>query len=282
MTLDINETVTGIIQNALREDLGHLGDITTNAICNRGQTTGARILTKSRGIIAGLDFAVETFYLVDRTLSIDKKVRDGAAVEQGTKLISIRGATSAILIAERTALNILGRLSGIATHTSRFVEKLAGSPTRILDTRKTTPGWRSLEKYAVRCGGGENHRMGLYDMFLIKENHIAEAGSITNAVKSCRDYAKKQGFQAKIEVETTNMKEVREAVDLKVDRIMLDNMAIRDIISCVAHVAGRIPLEVSGNVTLENVAEIARCGVDYISIGSITHSAPNLDVSLLL
>jgi nicotinate-nucleotide pyrophosphorylase (carboxylating) len=183
---------------------------------------------------------------------------------------------------ERTALNFLQRLAGIATLTRRFVDAVAGTHAVILDTRKTTPGWRQLEKYAVRCGGGSNHRFGLHDMFLIKENHIAAAGDIAAAVQKCRAYARAQNAHLKIEVETKNLKEVEACLRLDVDRIMLDNMPLQEMRNAVALAAGRIPLEASGNVNLETVRAIAATGVDFISIGALTHSAPAMDFSLLL
>lgn len=193
----------------------------------------------------------------------------------------LSGSSQSILIAERTCLNFLGRLSGIATNARQFVDAIQGTKARILDTRKTTPGWRLLEKYAVLCGGGDNHRTGLYDMFLIKENHIVAAGGIGHAVDRCRRYMRVHHFQAEIEVETQNSDDVREALSLNVDRILLDNMSVAEIRQCVLLVNGRIPLEASGNVTLATVRDIAETGVDFISVGSLTHSAKAMDISLL-
>ncbi|MFH1994264.1 MAG: carboxylating nicotinate-nucleotide diphosphorylase, partial [Nitrospinota bacterium] len=202
--------------------------------------------------------------------------KDGENICSGANIISVAGPLSSLLTAERTALNFLQHLSGVATMTSKFVKKIEGTSAVIIDTRKTTPGWRSLEKKAVLQGGGENHRFGLYDRFLIKDNHIKGAGGITSAVEKCRE----AGLDLKIEVETESMSQVKEAVEAGADIIMLDNMSVEAMKEAVSFIGGRSKVEASGNVTLANVREIAETGVDYISIGAITHSAPAVDISM--
>lgn len=269
-----------LIAMALEEDLGPAGDITSGAIAAMARPGQGDILAKAAGVIAGLDVAVMVFAAVDPDIRCQPQTSDGERVHPGDIVMQLTGDAARILMAERTALNFLGRLSGIATATRKFVDALAGTSTRILDTRKTTPGWRLLEKYAVRCGGGVNHRLGLYDMFLIKDNHIIAAGGITPAVASCRSYARAGGIKRDLEVEVRTLEELEEALALDVERIMLDNMPLEMMRQAVQRVHGRIPLEASGNVTLERAAEIAATGVDFISSGSLTHSAPVLDISL--
>ncbi len=266
-----------LIDRALREDIGP-GDVTTGATVPAGARGRGAIVAKAHGVICGLPVASAVFRAVDEGISLSPRARDGEPVQPGDVVAVVEGSLRGILTAERTALNFLARLSGIATLTARFVEAVAPYRAVILDTRKTTPGWRYLEKYAVRCGGGRNHRMGLYDMVLIKDNHIAVCGSITEAVRRVRT----AGAALPVEVEVRNLEELREALELGVDRILLDNFAVEEIAEAVRIAAGRVPLEASGGVTLENVAEIAATGVDYISVGALTHSAPALDLSLEL
>ncbi|MDZ7272379.1 MAG: carboxylating nicotinate-nucleotide diphosphorylase [candidate division KSB1 bacterium] len=267
------------IRAALAEDVGS-GDITTTC-CVPGNLHGeAVIVAKAEGVLAGQFVAAMAFAEVDASVRYHPMQGDATKVSPGAVVARIEGPVAAILTGERTALNFLGRLSGVATLTARFVAQLEGTRTRMLDTRKTTPGLRALEKYAVRCGGGENHRFGLYDMFLIKENHIRACGSITEAVRRCKEG--RGAKPLKIEVEATTLDEVQEALAAGVDRIMLDNMPLPLIAECVRVVNGAVELEVSGNVSLQNVADIARTGVDYISVGALTHSAPVLDLSLQL
>ena len=267
---------------ALVEDLGQYGDITTQAIAGKDHPAKGRIIAKAPGVISGLDVAIDVFYAVDAGITCQKQVSDGDVVEQMTPVLTFQGNGAGLLSAERTVLNFLGRLSGIATLTHEFVSRVEGTNAKILDTRKTTPGWRLLEKYAVICGGGMNHRMGLYDMFLLKENHISHAGGIPQAVEKCRQYMQKENIDALIEVETRNIQEFKSALDLNVDRIMLDNMSMDVIKQCVALNEKKIPLEISGNVNLDTVRGYADTGIDFISIGALTHSAKNLDLSMLL
>ncbi|MGQ9561153.1 MAG: carboxylating nicotinate-nucleotide diphosphorylase [Candidatus Oleimicrobiaceae bacterium] len=268
-----------LVRRALAEDVG-TGDITTTCTVPAGLSGEAVIIAKGAGLIAGQFVAAMTFREVDEKLAYEELVTDGATVTPGTIVARINGPAASIMIAERTALNFLGRLSGIASLTARFVAQVAGTRARILDTRKTTPGLRALEKYAVRCGGGHNHRFGLFDMLLIKENHIRASGSLTEAVSRCQRARTDRGL--KIEVEATCREEVLEALAAGVDRIMLDNMSIPLLEECVRLVDGQVELEASGNISLSNVAEVARTGVDYISVGALTHSAPVLDLSLQL
>ena len=271
------EVARPLIDRALAEDIGP-GDVTTQAIVPPEAEGRGEIVAKAHGVICGLPIAAAVFRAVDGSIIFTPMVREGEPVGPGDVVAEVVGPLRGILIAERTALNFLTRLSGIATLTAAFVEAVAPYRAVILDTRKTTPGWRYLEKYAVRCGGGRNHRMGLYDMVLIKDNHIAACGSIAEAVRRVRA----AGVEVPVEVEVRNLEELREALDLGVDRILLDNFPVEEIAAAVRIAGGRVPLEASGGVTLDNVTEIAATGVDYISVGSLTHSAPALDLSLEL
>ncbi len=273
----ILEAAEPLIRLALREDIGP-GDVTTRATIPNGAQGMGEIIAKAQGIVCGLLVAGVVFRTVDEGVSLIPRVRDGEPVQPGDVVAEVVGPLRGILTAERTALNFLSRLSGIATLTARFVEAVAPYRAVILDTRKTTPGWRALEKYAVRCGGGRNHRMGLYDMVLIKDNHVKACGSIAEAVRRVRA----AGVAVPIEVEVQSLAELREALELGVDRILLDNFSVEEIAEAVRIATGRVPLEASGGVTLENVADIAATGVDYISVGALTHSAPALDLSLEL
>ena len=272
-SLDISE----LIQRALAEDVG-AGDVTTESIVLVGALIRARIIAKQDGIVAGLDVASEVFYTLHPDIMVAPGVIDGARVTKGTMLALVEGSARALLTGERTALNFLGRMSGIATLTRRFVDAVAGTNATILDTRKTAPGLRALDKLAVKLGGGQNHRSGLFDMVLIKDNHIDFARSITAAVQRVRA----SGTTLPIEVETRTLENVREALELGVERILLDNMPLEMMRAAVEMAGGRTKLEASGNVTLENVLEVAQTGVDYISVGALTHSPPVFDVSLEL
>jgi len=267
-----------LIRLALKEDIGR-GDITSEAIIPAEMEFNGKIITKEEGIIAGLEVAGHCFQQVNPDIEFHTQVEDGTAVQRGEILARLKGSARDILKAERVALNFLQRMSGIATLTRKFVDAIEGTSAILLDTRKTVPGLRVLDKWAVCLGGGRNHRFGLYDMILIKENHIQVAGSLEQAVNRVRNHLGKKKF---IEIEVTNLTELQEAIRLKVNRIMLDNMDLEDIQQSVHITAGRIPLEVSGNVTLENISAIARSGVQYISSGTLTHSVKALDISLLL
>jgi nicotinate-nucleotide pyrophosphorylase (carboxylating) len=239
------------------------------------------IVAKQDGVLAGLYVGKEVFQAVNRRISFKILKRDGQKVKEGQRIAVIQGEVRDILAAERTALNFLQRLSGIATLTAQYVSRVKGTKAKTLDTRKTTPGLRVLEKQAVKAGGGQNHRMGLFDMFLIKENHIKAAGGIVEAVRKARLKRRKE----KIEVEVRNLRELEEAIRAKPDWIMLDNMSIQQMkkaVKMVRSASPKIKIEASGNVTLNNVRKIALTGVDFISIGALTHSAPGMDLSLIL
>ena len=266
-----------IVQLALEEDIGD-GDVTSISILPGTVRLGGRIFSKEEGVIAGLDVARSVFRLVNEETLVDLQVEDGELVAKGTTLAQVTGPGTAILSAERVALNFMQRMSGIATMTRRFVKAVEGTKAVILDTRKTAPGLRALDKLAVKLGGGQNHRFGLYDMVLIKDNHIAAAGSIAEAVRRARPTSDDKRLA--IEVEVTSLVQFREALAAEPDRIMLDNMSLDDTAEAVALAAGRVEIEASGNVTLDNVAQIAATGVDFISVGALTHSVRALDISL--
>lgn len=273
-----------LIEEALREDIGS-GDITTEAIVPPSLMAEGSLIAKEEGVISGLFLAEEVFKRVDKSLEFSALVREGEKVKGGKKIAQVKGQARAILKGERTALNFLGRLCGISTLTAKFVEAIAGTQARILDTRKTTPGWRKLEKYAARKGGGLNHRFGLYDMVLVKDNHIDLLGGISQAIRGSLDNPLWKGRE--VEVEIRNLRELKEVLSLGVERVMLDNFSlsqIREAMEIVFKLKGRDRprVEVSGGINLKNVREIAQTGVDYISIGALTHSARALDISLIL
>ncbi len=271
-----------IIDLALQEDIGD-GDITTLACVEPSVTGNAEIICKSGGVLAGQTVVRKVFERVDESLQYAALVTDGSKIEANSVVSRLTGSLASILTAERTALNFLMRLSGIATLTNRFVREIAGTGATILDTRKTTPGLREMEKYAVLCGGGTNHRKGLYDMILIKDNHIRAAGSVPAAVRKCLDYVKNTSHQIPIEVETKSGSEIGQALESGATWIMLDNMDIAEIrqaIEMIRKRSGDVKIEVSGGVTITNVREFAESGVDFISIGALTHSAVSLDFSL--
>jgi nicotinate-nucleotide pyrophosphorylase (carboxylating) len=263
------------LERALAEDIGP-GDLTTNSIVPSNAVLRGRILAKDTGVVAGLDIAEAVLLLLEKQIGFIPSVAEGAQVISGTVLANISGSARALLTGERTALNFLGRMSGIATLTRRFVDQVSGTSARILDTRKTAPGLRAIDKLAVRRGGGQNHRLGLFDMVLIKDNHIDFAGSISAAVERVGA----AGANLEIEVEARTLADVQEALGLKVERILLDNMTPEVMRQAVTLNGGRAKLEASGNVTLENVRQIAETGVDFISVGALTHSAKVFDVSL--
>ena len=263
------------IQRAIAEDIGS-GDATTNSIVPPGAKAEVQIIAKQSGVIAGLEVARTVFLQFDDQIDFKTHVNDGSAVANGEVIAEVSGSVRALLTGERTALNFVGRMSGIATLTRQFVEAVRGTAAVILDTRKTAPGLRTSDKLAVRLGGGQNHRHGLFDMILIKDNHIDFAGSLTEAVRRARAAETK----LEIEVEARSIEEVREALDLKVERILLDNMTPEMMTEVVRLNKGFAKLEASGNVTLSTVRKIADTGVDFISVGALTHSPRTFDVSL--
>lgn len=273
------EQVPLLIQRALDEDAGDRGDVTTIATIPEDLQYTGTMLAKAPGVVAGLVVAQQSFLQVDPSVKFTALVEDGAHVVPGMHIAKVTGPARALLTGERIALNFLQRMSGIATATSRYVAAVAGTRARILDTRKTVPGLRLLDKWAVVLGGGHNHRIGLYDMAMIKDNHIAAAGGITAAVARVRAH---WGHQLPVEVEVGNLEQLAEALTLDVDQIMLDNMGLEAMRQAVEITAGRVPLEASGNVSLETVAAIAATGVDYISVGKLTHSVEAMDISFKL
>lgn len=268
--------IQNIVQAALAEDIG-TGDITTGAIVGPKKKGRARAVAKDDFIVAGMDVFEAVFKRLNKNIKVKKRVTDGSRVKKGTVLAEIEGSLSGILQAERVALNLFQRMCGIATQTAKYVEAVRGTRAKILDTRKTVPGLRVLDKMAVRLGGGTNHRIGLYDGVLIKDNHIEAAGGITAAVAAQRKHLTQN---LKIEVETKNLREVKEAVKCGVDIIMLDNMTNDAMKKAVDWIAGRALTEASGNVNLKRIADIAATGVDLISIGELTHSVRAADISL--
>jgi nicotinate-nucleotide pyrophosphorylase (carboxylating) len=270
--------IDAAVARALAEDLGRAGDVTSVATIPEGTPARAVVVARQAGVISGLPLAAATFAKLAPGIGIEANLRDGAAVAAKTALMTVAGPARAVLAGERVALNLLGHLSGVATATHEFVRRIVGTRTRICCTRKTTPGLRALEKYAVRCGGGFNHRFGLDDAILIKDNHIAVAGGIRPVLARARAVA---GHLVKIEIEVDTLDQLREVLEVELaDAVLLDNMDAATLREAVEMVAGRFPLEASGGIDLDSIAEIARTGVDYASSGWITHSAPNLDVAL--
>jgi len=267
-----------VIENALLEDI-HTGDITTLAVVPGRRNAVARLVAKEPLILAGIQVAARVFSLVDRDVTFTSRFVDGVHVSAGDYIADITGDAASLLQGERVALNLLQRMCGIATLTARFAQAVSGTGAKVVDTRKTTPGLRQLEKYAVRVGGGSNHRTGLYDGVLIKENHIAAVGGITVAVQRARAYV---SHTMKIEVETETLDQVAEALEAGADIIMLDNMDLKTMKQAVAMVDKRALTEASGGVSLETIAGIAETGVDIISVGALTHSARAMDISMLL
>ncbi|MDD2367590.1 MAG: carboxylating nicotinate-nucleotide diphosphorylase [Desulfuromonadaceae bacterium] len=267
-----------LIEQALLEDI-HTGDITTLAVVPGKRVATARLIAKESMIVAGLATAARVFNKLDPEIRFSALLADGQKAETGTVLATIEGEAAGLLMGERVALNLLQRMCGIATLTNSFVEAVAGTRARIVDTRKTTPGLRQIEKYSVRVGGGINHRTGLYDGVLIKENHITAAGGITEAIRRARAYIP---HTLKIEIETETLAQVDEAMAAGADIIMLDNMTLDEMRSAVATIAGRAEVEASGGVNLERVRAIAETGVDIISVGALTHSPRAMDISMLL
>lgn len=277
---DYKELLNQFIVNALAEDLGS-GDHTSLATIPADKQGAARLIIKDEGILAGVDVALSIFKHVDADLHIHVLLHDGAQVKYGDIALTVEGNVSSILIAERLVLNTMQRMSGIASTTFRIVSRLKDTKTRILDTRKTTPNLRFLEKQAVVIGGGVNHRIGLYDMILIKDNHVDYAGGIKNALMAATQYLLDKNLDLKIEIEVRNISELEEVIKAGgADRILLDNFSFADLKTAVYLINGRFTTEASGGISEENVIDYAKCGVDYISIGALTHSVKSLDMSL--
>jgi nicotinate-nucleotide pyrophosphorylase (carboxylating) len=278
MTEPLPDTlIAPVVRAALAEDLGRAGDVTSQACVPAEARLAARFAVRKGGVIAGLDCARIAVRELDPAARFEGHVADGDQVQAGTTLATVEASARALLSAERTALNLLGRLSGVATLTRAYVDAVAGTKARIVDTRKTTPGLRALEKYAVRCGGGVNHRFGLDDAILIKDNHIAACGSVAEAVRRARAMA---GHLMKVEVEIDSLDQLEAALEHGPDVVMLDNFSLADLAEAVRRTAGRAVLEASGGVSLDTVRAIAQTGVDVISVGALTHSASVLDIGL--
>jgi nicotinate-nucleotide pyrophosphorylase (carboxylating) len=272
-----DSVVDKAVAEALAEDLGLGGDITTQATVSAGTRASGVIAARKAGTIAGMQLAQAAFKTLDPFTQFEALIGDGDRVEAGGVIARVSGEARVLLTAERTALNFLGHLSGIATLTARYVAAVSGTKARIIDTRKTTPGLRALEKFAVRCGGGVNHRFGLFDAILIKDNHIVTSGGVGAALERARAHA---GHMVKVEIEVTNLDEIDEALQLDPDALLLDNMDVSALRAAVREVAGRVITEASGGVNLDTVRAIAETGVDLISVGALTHSAPVLDIGL--
>jgi nicotinate-nucleotide pyrophosphorylase (carboxylating) len=275
-TPELDRFMDAAIDAALREDMPE-GDVTSESIIPTNARSEAFLLAKEDGVLAGLPVAARVFERIDASVIFIERFRDGASFTKSDKLARIKGPTIALLKGERTALNFLQHLCGVATLTRRFVEAVAGTKTRILDTRKTVPGLRLLDKYAVRTGGGTNHRVSLSDMVLIKDNHLRHVGSVAEAVRRARAVARPG---VRVEVEAATLLQVREALAAKADMIMLDNMPLETMHQAVNLSGGRVPLEASGNMTIDRVRAVAETGVDFISVGALTHSARAIDISL--
>ena len=271
--------VTKAIGDALAEDLGLVGDLTTLATVATTKRASAQLIARQKGVICGLELAHETFSALNKDCVFSQKFNDGDAVEDGALIAEIKGAAHALLTGERVALNFMAHLSGIATLTQAYVAKVKGTKAKITDTRKTTPGLRALEKYAVRCGGGHNHRSGLFDAMMIKDNHILAAGGIGQAISAAKKAA---GHMLRIEVEVDTLAQLDEVLKHGniIDAVLLDNMDLETLECAVSKVSGALICEASGGVTLDTVSDIARTGVDIISVGALTHSAPALDLGL--
>lgn len=277
--LTVDELEDALIDLAFAEDIGD-GDHTT-LCCIPAEATGrSKLLIKEEGILAGVEVAKKVFRRFDATLQVDVMIADGAHVKPGDVAMVVSGRMQSLLQTERLMLNIMQRMSGIATMTARYVERLKGTKTRVLDTRKTTPGLRMLEKAAVKIGGGVNHRIGLFDMILLKDNHVDFAGGITTAIKRCREYLEQKGLNLKIEIEVRNFDELNEVLACGgVDRIMLDNFSTQDTRKAVEIIGGKYETESSGGITFDTIRSYAECGVDYVSVGALTHSVKGLDMS---
>lgn len=276
----INNDLNQFIENAIREDIGD-GDHSSLSCIPANATGKAHLIVKEEGIIAGIEIARQIFSHLDQSITFNQLIADGAKVRFGDIAFTVEGKTQTLLLAERLVLNIMQRMSGIATKTNEYVRQLEGLNTKVLDTRKTTPGLRVLEKMAVKMGGGENHRMGLYDMIMLKDNHVDFAGGIKQAITAAQNYLKQNGKDLKIEIEVRNLDELQQVLEIGgVHRIMLDNFDTVTTKKAVAMIDGRFETESSGGITMETLRSYAECGVDYISVGALTHHIKSMDMSL--
>ncbi len=278
--MEINNLIKELVTLAIKEDIGD-GDHTTLACIPPDKTGEAILIVKDNGILAGVEIAKFIFNEIDNTIEFEKLLDDGTQVKHGDKAFKVRGSAQSLLSSERLALNVMQRMSGVATQSNIYAQKLNGLKTKVLDTRKTTPGMRMLDKMAVKIGGGENHRIGLFDMILIKDNHIDFAGGISNAIKATLKYLNDKGLDLKIEVEARSIEEVNEILTFKeVHRILLDNFSIEETKQAVDIIGDKAETESSGGITLDTLRDYAECGVDYISVGALTHQIKSLDMSL--
>ena len=277
--LSVDELEDRLIDLAFAEDIGD-GDHTTLCCIPENAIGKSHLLIKEDGILAGVEVAKKVFDRFDNTMAVEVLIGDGAHVKKGDIAMIVSGKVRSLLQTERLMLNIMQRMSGIATMTNRYVERLEGTHTHVLDTRKTTPGMRMLEKQAVKIGGGVNHRIGLFDMILLKDNHVDFAGGISNAINRCHQYLKAKGLDLKIEIEVRNFDELKQVMDCGgVDRVMLDNFSVQNTKKAVDMIAGKFETESSGGITFDTIREYAECGVDFISVGALTHSVKGLDMS---
>lgn len=277
--LSVNELEDRLIDLAFAEDIGD-GDHTTLCCIPDDAMGKSHLLIKEEGILAGVEVAKRVFARFDPTMQVEVLINDGAHVKVGDIAMIVTGKVRSLLQTERLMLNIMQRMSGIATMTNKYVERLKGTRTHVLDTRKTTPGLRMLEKQAVKIGGGMNHRIGLFDMILLKDNHVDFAGGIANAINRCHEYLREKGLDLKIEIEVRNFDELQQAMDCGgINRIMLDNFSVPDTKKAVELIAGRFETESSGGITFDTIRDYAECGVDFISVGALTHSVKGLDMS---
>lgn len=277
--LSVNELEDRLIDLAFAEDIGD-GDHTTLCCIPEAAMGKSHLLIKEQGVLAGVELAKKVFNRFDPTMEVEVLINDGAAVKPGDIAMVVTGKIQSLLQTERLMLNIMQRMSGIATMTNKYVERLAGTHTHVLDTRKTTPGMRMLEKQAVKIGGGVNHRIGLFDMILLKDNHVDFSGGISNAINRCHEYLNAKGLNLKIEIEVRNFDELQQVMDCGgVDRIMLDNFSVENTKKAVEMIAGKYETESSGGITFDTIRDYAECGVDYISVGALTHSVKGLDMS---
>ena len=277
--LSVNELEDRLIDLAFAEDIGD-GDHTTLCCIPENAMGKSHLLIKEDGILAGVELAKRVFAKFDPTMQVEVLINDGTPVKKGDIAMVVTAKVRSLLQTERLMLNIMQRMSGIATMTNKYVERLKGTKTHVLDTRKTTPGLRMLEKQAVKIGGGMNHRIGLFDMILLKDNHIDFCGGITNAITRCHEYLKEKGLDLKIEIEVRNFEELAEAMECGgINRIMLDNFSVADTKKAVDIVGGKFEIESSGGITFDTIRDYAECGVDFISVGALTHSVKGLDMS---